>query len=194
MMVSTNESERQSLFPVDVPWMVAADHSRIIATLVENDRAVIAFDASVLPEGGVDEILHAELPIKRVVLQFRAAQWMRTAPAWSDRDVVDPLVYDWGKVYSVSAFAGSVNDYLIGFRRKWQEDRRCPDPALYEVGTSYWLVQSGAVKFQCRHYLLLGHDLSVEVLAPAFTWQWDTEAWDVGGIRGDNRDDRDDRR
>ena len=67
------------LWPLNVPWMVSADWSRLVITLTENEKVEAAFDASVLPEGSTDEMQVNELPIRRVLAEFSGAQWMRTA-------------------------------------------------------------------------------------------------------------------
>jgi hypothetical protein len=48
----------------------------------------------------------------------------------------------------------------------------CPDPWVYEIESSTWLRESGAGRFGCRHFLMRGREMWVEVLALGYSWRW----------------------
>ena len=57
------------------------------------------------------------------------------------------------------------------FRTYWKETSICPDPRIYEVENSKWLEnEARAIKLGCKHFIVLGHDNYIEVLAKDWNW------------------------
>ena len=57
-------------------------------------------------------------------------------------------------------------------RARWVSTGRCPDPGVYQVESSAWLVEAGAARFGCRHYVVVGHDMWIEVLCLGLSWRF----------------------
>jgi hypothetical protein len=174
-MVTPHEKSTQRLHPLNVPWMVARDWTRLVVAFAENENSHVSFDVSVLPSGEEDQVLYSKLPVKRVSIEFVGGHWIKTAPSWSDGEPVDPSRFDWGHVFVLSELPSELRESLLAFRAKWIAEKRCPDPGAYEVSPSEWLAETGATRFKCKHYLIVGHDASCEVLAMGLDWKWESE-------------------
>jgi len=111
---------------------------------------------------------HADGSTSRARLVFRFGLWVRMSLAHGDDEVVREADYDWSHVPQLSAGA----DYQVSRRRRyelWRSTGLCPDPHAYEVIGSSWLAAHdhpvGPDRDRLHHYLVLGHDAYVEVLA-----------------------------
>jgi hypothetical protein len=89
-------------------------------------------------------------------------------PGFADSEVVREADYDWSAVSRPSPGSDLV-EYLRLQREKWLETGICPDPGVYEVRSSNWLreirEETGYEWLDYHHYLILGHDVYVEVIA-----------------------------
>jgi hypothetical protein len=161
------------LVPLQVPWMLSPSVPEIRLTVVEDGDAIAMFDAAVLPES--EDASFAALVSRRVEMRFKAGQWVRTSPSFADADIIPPGLFDRS---ALDALLGDPADaeWVVSFRRRWVADGICPDPRAYEIQGSRWLVESGALRFGCQHYVLTGHDIWLEVLCLGLTWQWAGEA------------------
>ncbi|WP_375766393.1 hypothetical protein NR798_32520 [Archangium gephyra] len=93
----------------------------------------------------------------------------RFCPAYEEREPIREADYGWSQV----PFHGPVLDgeaYLRDFPRAWRENKSCPRSGAYEVLGSPWLTETGAAKWAYRHFLLVGLEVYVEVLAK--DWKW----------------------
>ena len=91
--------------------------------------------------------------------------------------------------YDDSAFSALYDDsssLAERISRQWCDTGICPDPAFYEIVGDPWMdeVCEGAAR-EAKHYMLLGHDCYVEVIATS--WRWETlkverdEPWEPKG-------------
>jgi len=156
------------LSAVEVPWLVSPSVPEIRVTVEENNDAVATFDVAVLPE---NDPLAAELVSRRVEVHFKAGQWLRTYPAIDDANVVPPDLFDWGEI-QLSGDDVAKEDHLIEFRKRWIATGVCPNPGIYEVRSSTWLAESRADRFKCKHFVVVGHDMWIEVLCKGISWRW----------------------
>lgn len=80
--------------------------------------------------------------------------------------------YDWSAVASTRLPGETVEQNVLRTRELWLSTGVCPDPSMYKVSHSPWLMKEklghGA---GWRDYLLLGHDEYVEVIAKGWDWQ-----------------------
>jgi hypothetical protein len=160
---------RDLLHPVDLPWKVSPSMSGFRISMVENGDATVAVEVAVLPD-----VADGALIERTVELRFKHGQWLRTAPASSDDETVPPGLFDWTHVPQLigDPASGSPEEHLTAFRRAWERTGRCPDPGLYQVEDSRWLHESGAARFRCRHYVLVGHDMWLETLCLELSWRF----------------------
>jgi hypothetical protein len=102
----------------------------------------------------------------RLRLVFDRGGWLRLTPSYSDTEVVREDDYDWSDTFPLIPGPDAAAA-LSRFSELWRATGRCPDPRAYEVHDSPWLaeVQAQGAGFGFRHYLILGHDRYVEVLA-----------------------------
>jgi hypothetical protein len=152
-------SDLPVLKPLPVSWMVSPSVPHLKVAAAETDSkspTTVEFFAT-----------HQDGTMSRMRLVFRRGNWMKWSPNYTDAEVVPEADYDWSEVPLLSTGA----DYEKSRRErrdKWAMTGLCPDPQVYEVHNSPWLKalpwpSSGGEDY--RHYLILGHDNYVEVLA-----------------------------
>lgn len=107
-----------------------------------------------------------------VKVTFAGALCVRMLPSFSDGHIVDPGIYDSSGV-PPSEEGLSVEQWMRSFNEMWVKNRICPDPHMYEVQHSLWLREAGVEGQGFKHFLLLGHDAYIEVIAK--NWKWESE-------------------
>ncbi len=198
-IIRLNEVElKPRLVPVEVPWQISPSTPflRLISSeVVENGATQVQFvahfgledsqgDASELHRSVVVVADPGDLhdqsqspiqsPYRRVRILFERGLWSRMCPAYSDSEVVKESKYDWSAVVGRYKSGEDPPTWLRRFKVTWLDTSICPDPGMYEVENSPWLREIESVegsKEELRHYLFLGHDAYVEVLAEGWTWK-----------------------
>lgn len=150
------------LVAVPVPWMISPSVPELKVSVVENGDAIVEADVTAVRDGSSAE--HAGVEIT-----FRAGQWVRTYPASSDTETFPTGLFD-SDVYQTPPG----EEGFRSFRELWATTGCCPTPGFYEVLDSRWLVEMDAARFGCRHFVLEGHDMWLELLALDFAWRWST--------------------
>lgn len=92
-------------------------------------------------------------------------------PAVSDLEVIPENAYDWSEVTSSLMPNETIEQNLERTCSSWLYSGVCPDPGMYEVKNSLWLAELGEQANGLHHYLLLGHDEYIQILAKAWTWE-----------------------
>jgi hypothetical protein len=89
--------------------------------------------------------------------------------AYSDSEVVPESLYDWSRVPGGMPEDGEWERAEEDLRNEWMKTGICPDPLMYEVifGNG---AEQGDPSVETKHYLLLGHDVYLEV--DAVGWRW----------------------
>ena len=159
---------RGRLQAVPVPWMVSPSVPEIRIGIVENAHARVALDVAVLPSAPNDA---SGLVNRGVEVLFRHGQWVRTYPPASDTDPVPIGLFD-RSALEFKSVTGDLDGWMRRFREEWRRQGNCPDPGFYEVLGSQWIVEEHAARFGCRHFVLVGHDLWMEVLCTDVEWSW----------------------
>ncbi len=72
--------------------------------------------------------------------------------------------YNWDRIPEYRDEEGSLAGHQDKFNEIWRKTGRCPNPAVYVVENSDW-VKSESSSEMLKHYLLLGGDYNLEVLA-----------------------------
>lgn len=160
---------RGKLRAMSVPWMVSPSVPEMRISIVENGHSVVLLDAAVLPSLLADS---EHLANRGVEVQFEHGQWVRTHVAASDANVLPRDLFDWSAVEFANVAAEDVDGWTRAFRAEWMRRGDCPDPRFYEVLDSRWVREENAQRFGCRHFVLVGHDLWMEVLCTTTTWRW----------------------
>jgi hypothetical protein len=105
-------------------------------------------------------------PYRLLRIAFKGSVGARMYPAHSDSQVVNESVYDWTQVRGRWSPGEDIYAHLERDRVSWQHTGVCPDPRVYEVVNSPWLEEMQLEGDQrWKHYLILGHDAFVEVIA-----------------------------
>ena len=104
-------------------------------------------------------------------LSFVGSQSCRLTGAWSNSEVLAPDRFDWQHVPFRQEPVENVTAWLAQFRSAWKEAELCPDPGIYEAHGSSWAHEIGITNDEgLHHYLILGHDVYVEILAESWSW------------------------
>jgi hypothetical protein len=159
---------RGRLHIVPVPWMVSPSVPDFSIRIVENADTVVALNALVLE---TDATRRPELQDRGVEVRFEHGQWVRTYPAASDTNPIPEGFFDHGEL-GHGQFIPDTVEWTRVFHEKWRAESSCPDPSFYEVMESSWIREENAARFGCRHLVLVGHDLWIEVLCTGMSWRW----------------------
>lgn len=155
---------RGRLVVVPVPWMVSPSVPELRISIAENGHTVVRVDVGSLP-AHVD----ASLETRGVEVTFHHGQWVRTYPAIDDIDPIREHTFDSS---SIPYGADDAPDALYRFREAWAQSGVCPDSRFYEVTGSTWIADENAARFGCRHFVIVGHDIWMELLAVDYEWGW----------------------
>jgi hypothetical protein len=103
---------------------------------------------------------------------FSEPKLHRVCPAESDHEVISEEGSDWSAIDSSMKDGESVEQNVRWTQLFWQQSGLCPDPCFYEVQGSPWLSQvAHGNQISLHHYLLLGQDEYVEVIARDWRWE-----------------------
>jgi len=91
----------------------------------------------------------------------------------SDSEVIAEDDHDWIDIASSLMPDESIEENIGRTRDLWLSTGICPDPGLYEVRNSDLLSEFPQQSNELRHYMLLGHDEYIEVLAKGWSWEAD---------------------
>ena len=158
---------RETLLALDVPWMISPSVPGLHCKSWENGDTHVSVNISIL--AGVDPRHKSCGAVSRVVMQFARGQWVKMSPAAGDGSAFPVELYDQSKLPMTDV---EIDDYSTRFNALWSSSQRCPDPGIYEIHNSRWLLETGAAKFGCKHYVIDGHDAYAEVLAPSVKWSY----------------------
>ncbi|MBC8111732.1 MAG: hypothetical protein H7Y04_11790 [Verrucomicrobia bacterium] len=112
--------------------------------------------------------LSEELFNERVCIRFRGAVWTRTFPKVNS-DLPENL-FDTSKIDMLYDLE-NVSETFIKLEELWTNSGICPNPDFYEVINSQWVAETEAHKWKCKHFVIVGHDMWLELLAQSFEWE-----------------------
>ncbi len=107
-------------------------------------------------------------PYRQVRVCFPGEAYAKVSPAFSDTQVIDESRFDWSQVPGRWNPGEDIFDYLRRQDRLWHQTGICPNPRIYQIEGSRWLQDvsfSDDPSPRLSHYIILGHDLFVEVIA-----------------------------
>lgn len=107
---------------------------------------------------------------RMIRILFEGVLGSRQLPAVSDGNVIREEEYDWSLVPTGMQKGEKPEDAVKRVDTLWRTNGSCPDPAMYEVDGSRWLA-STKDGVGSRHYILLGHDDYVEIIARDWKWE-----------------------
>lgn len=152
-------TSKPKLIPIRVPWQVSPSVPAL-------ELFVSEVEAPTRVSANVNFLNDGFGRMERVVVSFGRSVHARFMPSWSDKEVVREVDYDWS---AVPAHSGVADPNENPFLQRWREQGTCPDSGFYEVGNSNWLLEVNTRR-PLRHFLILGHDAYIEVLAK--DWEW----------------------
>jgi hypothetical protein len=181
---------KETLVPVQVPWMVSPSvpHVRLIAPESQSDgSAAITFIAHFglehlkpepkdevptkvfSPYDAMTKLGPPEGPFQLIRIRLISHIASRMLPGLSDSEVIAPDRYDMTAIPCGYLPGQGVKEWLRQFQDSWRRQGRCPDPRMYEIKDSLWREELGA-SGDFKHVLILGHDAYVEAIAK--NWEW----------------------
>lgn len=150
--------------PIKAPWMVSSTERELALDEPGDNTLKVGF----LGFYGKD-FINGEIidRYEDVEVTFNRVSDFRYFPDYSPEDAERIDSYDWAPVPEYRDDTGSLVHHGEKFHEIWKESGFCPDPAIYEIKDSEWV---GSVKGneKLKHYLVLGGDYNLEVLAVEF--------------------------
>jgi hypothetical protein len=189
--------KKTKLLPLPVPWSVSPSTSylRLFANESESDtpsqiRFVAQFCSDVIKKEYENQTKKIESPqifyspydtniklgpkggtvqlIKVTLIQTIEA---RIAAAVSDSAAINYSDFDCSAMqFQPNEPISNAGAWLKAFHQKWIEAGICPDPHAYEAQESK-LVSQNALSRGFKHFIFVGHDAYIEVVAKAWTWE-----------------------
>jgi hypothetical protein len=181
--------EKELLVPVQVPWMISPSVPYLCFGAQETGRPLTATfigffkceAAGRPPAPGIRKVgdpgpfipsEHAKGAEYRLVqVEFEQAFASRRSPSFSDTQVVEEGAYDWSLVPNMPLPGEAIKDFLVRVEKIWLSTGQTPDPGMYEVRRSRQLQSAGLPEGEWHHYLMLGHDEYLEVVARSWSWR-----------------------
>jgi hypothetical protein len=184
----------ESLQPITVSWRIDFSTPFLFLNALENDYVEISFSADFgrHMKSNIDqeeseniefqEIAIVEYPIslvkedyaqyqyQKVKVRFDSFYAIKMLPAYNSLSIINYKEYDWSFVMFFDLLCKDSKLWSEKFHPHWKQTNICPDPRMYEVVNSRWLNETKASKFGYKHFILLGHDNYIEVLAKDWNW------------------------
>lgn len=149
---------KPKLIPVKVPWEICPSTPHLQLSVAETEEPTRVWAYVNFPK---KEMI-------RIVMSFGRSLYAHFAHSWSDSEVVREDHYDWSAVPDLDL--DNLESSQKEFWTNWEKLGVCPDPNMYKVAGSLWLSEVQDNR-PLQHFLILGHDAYVEVLAEDWTWE-----------------------
>ncbi len=116
-------------------------------------------------EPGQPALQEAGLAYYHLRVVFERGTWARVSPGLSDADPIDRSRYDVRALRPYDDPLLPVHERVRAAWAAWRQTGRCPDPRMYQVVGSHWIEPLGKVADGLAHFIIVGHDSFVEVIA-----------------------------
>lgn len=172
---------KQILIPVSAPWEIELATPRLSLQAFESasDPPVTVgmwverFDLMNRSSPNNKTVQTIEWRTARIKVTFERGIASRLCFGVSDAEAIREEDYDWSRIPVKLERGESLDAYVIRYDNWCAEHGQCPDPRMYEVANSDWLemLSPDLEKAGFRHFMLLGHDAYVEVVAMNWSWE-----------------------
>ena len=165
-------TERLDLvLPVKVPWMVSRSLSNLQVVCDSADLEnpiVVRFEAFFGSPGTLERDKNE---YQKVRVTFQSGLSVNYCPKFYPTDKRRLDNFDWNEVPEFRDATGSLAGHQERFRQEWERTSHCPDPAMYEIHNSQLLKAIELDMHGYKHFLILGGDINVEVIAKDYMWE-----------------------
>jgi hypothetical protein len=170
---------KPKLIPVEVPWTIPTGSmsSPIRLEYMESEPVTVhcaGWFYRVSPSEA--DKFQGQLQLIRIVFHCAEVIWARITPSEIAESTDE---YDENAVRVRPNPGEGVYQLRNRNLNKWTESGVCHDPSMYEVHGSEWLQSVGKDDPILKHYLIIGHDIHVELLAHDWTWELVGEPWGI---------------
>jgi hypothetical protein len=174
----------QKLIPLIVPWQIYAADASLHLSIREQGITAIEFLALFAYQAFEQDIQAGliacdsaaylglaakQAPFHKVIVTLGNVAATRCQPVQGD--VLKRTAYDCSAIPSLVPPDKSQTVQAYDFKKYWNDNKRCPDPGAYKVEHSEWLHLAGLSGNDYIHYLFLGQQLCIEVLATDMQWK-----------------------
>ena len=172
--MKTTDRPKPRLSPVDVPWQVSPTTPYLRLRVSESDddqptevSFVGYYGPVALPnwEPGQPQQSAAGPSSYHLRVIFEQGRWARFSPALLDADPIDESRYDVQALRLDDDRSRPVHERVKAGWDAWRRTGRCPDPNMYAVTESEWLRDLGGPAHGLVHFIIVGHDSFIEVVA-----------------------------
>jgi hypothetical protein len=182
---------KQVLIPFQVPWMVSPSTSGLQLIAREMPAStVVQFAAFYKPRATATHVMSRSSVIigtpigtfsetcddgtgaaRLLQVEFVGSCRARMTPSYADAQVIQEDAFDWSQLPCPWVRGSNLEEYMRLSDEYWMTTGIAPDPGAYEIRNSLWLREMGVTEGTraYKHYLILGHDSYVEVVAPRYT-------------------------
>ena len=157
--------------PLDVPWQISPS----TPALGLGTKCVDAINhgyVTFLGWLGEDTTMHAQYgDYTQIAVVLKRILYAKLCPEYSVEDHRRLDTYDWGAIPEFRDKDGSLREHTRRFHDAWNASNRCPDPSAYIVEDSDTIECLGFNDDSFKHYIFIGDDFNIEVVAETFAWE-----------------------
>ncbi|SIN65068.1 hypothetical protein SAMN02745824_1469 [Parasphingorhabdus marina DSM 22363] len=113
-----------------------------------------------------------DAPFRLVRVNFENGRYGRTLGAYADDQEIPEDDYDWSALPCNLSPEEDIRDNIKRRGIYWLETGKAPNPRAFEIEGSPWLAELDEEEAKgLHHYIFLGHEIYVEVLAEGWSWE-----------------------
>ena len=133
----------------------------------ENNRSVLAVSTSDV----AGSITEAMTDYQLIEITFEWGMWTKMSPSSSNFQATLGSEFDMSRFKILYSIGEDGVSYLARFNDIWLQNGICPNPNFYEIEGSPWVEATNASRWGGRHFLLVGHDAYIEIIAKDWKWK-----------------------
>ena len=159
------------LRPLTVPWKISPSNPSLALATKAFDGINHGYVTFMGLLGEATKLVSKYGAYQQIAVTFDRIVYARLYPEFSPDDVERLDSYDWDMVLKFQDKEHGFRDHYRTFHDQWNATNICPDPAAYIVEKSDLVQRLGIEDAAFQHYLFVGDDYNVEVIAQSLTWQ-----------------------
>jgi hypothetical protein len=164
------------LQPLDVPWQISPSTPHLGVRTKSFDGVNHGFVTFMGYLGEGTTLYRKHGTYRQIAVILESIVGVRMYPEYSPDDSERLDSYDWEAIPEFRDDDGSLRNHVKQFHEQWNTTDICPDPAAYLVEDSDWLFRlrftpDAPPHLQFQHYLFVGSDYNVEVIAKSWKWE-----------------------
>ncbi|MCE9606716.1 MAG: hypothetical protein K8U03_17640 [Planctomycetia bacterium] len=159
------------LHPLIVPWSISPSTPSLGFASRNIDGVNHGYVTFVGFLGETTKLCSQHGRYKQIAVVLEQVQFAKLYPENSASDSARIDGYDWSLVPNFADENNALKGATRRFQDQWNATDLCPQPSAFTVHDSELLSDLRVPVDKFKHYLFVGDDFNVEVVAKSMTWQ-----------------------